>query len=272
MWSSYLMEMSPEEMIVTFRRHGFICSELSDEHSFVLLKRGKPGKTGAALKKFADNLGFSFPQGHLYLTIDIACPDTASRRKNIDELKLWIELYAALDIRAAVLHPGGFSADGKNSAGKRINDARIKSLQELSRFAAGGPVAICLENLIKVHNSSEDLLKIIKDCGSPANIGICLDTGHLNVAKGRPSDFIKNAGKRLKALHIADNLGENDDHILPFGRGTVDWESVMRALRGISYDGLFNFEVPGERKCPLEIRLAKLDYAFALAKAMVMIK
>jgi sugar phosphate isomerase/epimerase len=263
------MEMSPEEMIVTFRGRGFVCTELSDEHSFVLLKRGKPEKTGTALKNFADNLGFSFPQGHLYLRMDIAKPDPAHRRKNIDELKRWIELYAALDIRAAVLHPGGSDMPCDKSEIKRVKDARINSLQELSAFASGSPVSICLENLVKTHNCAEDLLEIIKDCGSPSNIGICLDTGHLNVAKGSQSGFIKKAGKRLKALHIADNLGENDDHMLPFGRGTVDWESVMCALKKIRYDGLFNFEVPGERKCPIEVRMAKLDYALALAKYMV---
>lgn len=111
-----------------------------------------------------------------------------------------------------------------------------------------------------------------KDCDSPANMGICLDTGHLNIAKGNPEDFITDTGKLLKALHIADNLGENDDHMLPFGRGTVDWKSVMRALGKISYGGLFNFEVPGERKCPIEIRIAKLDYALALANSMLMMK
>lgn len=35
------------------------------------------------------------------------------------------------------------------------------------------------------------------------------------------------------------------------------------------YGGLFNFEVPGERNCPLEIGIAKLDFALALAKCML---
>jgi len=235
----------------------------------VLLKRGSPAKTGAALKRFADDLGFSFPQGHLYLQVDIAHPDLARRARNIDDLKRWLELFAALDIRAAVLHPGGPSAPGSAADERRTKEARIKSLQELCAAAQGGPVTICLENLAETHNSAGALLKIIGRCGGPSNLGICLDTGHLNIAKGRPADFIETAGRRLQALHIADNLGEHDDHMLPFGRGTVDWVSVMHALRQFGYGGLFNFEVPGERKCPLEIRIAKLDYALALANCML---
>jgi sugar phosphate isomerase/epimerase len=268
MWSAFLLEMSPEEMTAVFRRHDFVCSELSDEHSAALLKRGNPEKTGAALKKFAGNLGFSFPQGHLFLSIDIALPNESRRRKNIDTLKRWLELYSALGVKAAVLHPGG--AETKSAAEKKRQDeARLKSLRELCAFAKGGPVTICLENLMMNYRRAGDLVKTIKDCGSPSNLGICLDTGHLNVTKGDQTEFIKKAGKLLKALHIADNLGSYDDHLLPFGKGTVDWPAVMSALKKNGYNGLFNFEVPGERRCPPEVREAKLDYALALANAML---
>jgi len=44
-----------------------------------------------------------------------------------------------------------------------------------------------------------------KAVNNPENIGICLDTGHLNVAqKGNQYDFIMQAGNWLKALHIHD--------------------------------------------------------------------
>ena len=47
---------------------------------------------------------------------------------------------------------------------------------------------------------------------------------------------------------------------MPFGRGTVDFIGVVRALKEINYDGLFNLEIPGERHCPLEIRGYKIEY------------
>ena len=74
------------------------------------------------------------------------------------------------------------------------------------------------------------------------------------------SEFIRTAGNHIKALHIADNEGERDQHILPFGRGGVDIASVVTEMKAIGYDGLYNLEIPGERKCPLEIRGFKLDY------------
>ena len=73
-------------------------------------------------------------------------------------------------------------------------------------------------------------------------------------------NLYENQAPKLLALHIADNQGINDDHILPYSRGTVDWNSVFNTLKDISYNGLFNFEVPGETRCPAEGKQAKLDY------------
>ena len=54
------------------------------------------------------------------------------------------------------------------------------------------------------------------------------------------------------------------------GAGTVPWPDILKALRAVEYDGLFNFEVPGEsQNCPLPARLAKLDYAKTLARCMI---
>jgi sugar phosphate isomerase/epimerase len=35
---------------------------------------------------------------------------------------------------------------------------------------------------------------------------------------------------------------------------------VMQALRDIGYEGLFNLEIPGENKAPMELRDAKIAY------------
>jgi sugar phosphate isomerase/epimerase len=89
-----------------------------------------------------------------------------------------------------------------------------------------------------------------------------LDTGHLNLtANPNQAEFIEKAGKHIKALHIADNEGLGvDQHMMPFGRGTVDIVSVIKAMKALNYQGLYNLEIPGERLAPLEIRGYKLEY------------
>ena len=91
-------------------------------------------------------------------------------------------------------------------------------------------------------------------------LGICLDTGHLNLTVKGHRDFILKAGARLKALHIADNDGVTDQHRMPFNYGTVDFYEVVRALREIGYEGIFNLEISGEAWIPHELRDAKLCF------------
>lgn len=64
----------------------------------------------------------------------------------------------------------------------------------------------------------------------------------------------------MTALHIADNEGERDQHMIPFGKGNINFEEVVRTLREIDYEGLFNLEIPGERLAPLPVRGYKLEY------------
>jgi len=250
MWSAFLAEQDTETMVRTFAAKGWHALELSSEHSEALLARGDPQRTGDALRRHAADLGVSFPQGHLSLAADIVGADAAHW---VETLKRWLDLYVALGIRAAVLHPG---------RGDTASDAtRTHSLGALTRHVRGTGLDICLESMPPGYrgHTAEDLLDILRQAGD-TGLGICLDTGHLNLGGGDQAAFIQAAGPRLKALHIADNDRSSDQHLMPFGLGTVDWAAVTNALQALPYAGPFNFEIPGERRCPLGVRLTKLDY------------
>ncbi len=264
MWSSYLYELSPEEMVQTFLQHGWECTELSTEHGWQLLDRGDPVRVGEEFRKFAEDQGFTFPQGHFYLKADIAHPDEKERAEIMDDLKRWCKLFAALDIKAGVLHPGGRGLRAMGVDPERIFECNIEALEKLSGFVKDGPTTICLEN----GGSIDRMLRLVSSV-SGSELGICLDTGHLNMAGGNCADFVRKAGEKLKALHITDSIGERDDHIFPHGAGTINWVEFMDALREVGYEGIFNFEVPRENRCPVGIWLAKLDYARKLAELMV---
>ena len=256
MWTSYLYEYSPEKMVKTFAEKGWMNLELSTEHGEELLERGDPETEGNRLREYAKDLGVTFPQGHLLLQADIVDPD---QDKVIDTLKRWLDLFYAVGIRAAVLHSKGFKSRGMSDEEIRIR--QVSSLRRLTKHIENTDMYICLENLFSgPETSAEGLIDIIEETGE-GNLGICLDTGHLNVVGGNQEEFIRTAKDYLKALHIADNEGKSDQHLMPFGRGTVDWESVFNTLKEVGYNGLYNLEIPGETmRCPLDMRLLKLDY------------
>jgi len=259
-WTNYLHDLSPEETVATFARKGWFALELSDEDGRAMLERGDPAFTGREFRRFAEDHGVSFPQGHLWLWVDVCGEDPAGA---IDGLKRWLDLFAAIGIRVAVLHPGGKAMQEKGRSPEQIIAANIEPLRELCGHAAGAGITICLENLYTYLPRVEHVLSIIDAVGQD-NLAICLDTGHLNIAGGGQSEFIRSARRRLRAIHIADNDGSGDQHLLPFGLGTVDWRATFAALKEVAYDGFLSFEVPGETRCPLPARLAKLDYIRAI--------
>jgi sugar phosphate isomerase/epimerase len=253
-------------MAETFIRHGWKNSELSDEHGWALLQRGSPEKVGRKFKKYADRTGISFPQGHFYLSVNIAWPDKAKREKAKEDMKQWCDLFAALDIKAGVLHPGSSTPGFDESY---LDELRVEMLEYLLDYSKGAPFTICLENLILEHQTVQSILKLIDSTRGGERLGICLDTGHLNMNGGSTAEFIRETGSRLKALHITDSISSYEDHILPFSAGSVDWAETMKALRETGYSGAFNFEVPRENRCPMNIRLAKLEYMKKMADAML---
>lgn len=255
-------------MVDEFAAAGYSVTEFSDEHGAVLLKRaaesGKtPAEVGAELKAYADAKGVSFPQGHLYLSVDLCALDAA------EILIPWLDLYVSLGIKAGVLHPSCKQADLPFE--ERF--ARwVKTLKILCAHLAGTEMSIALEN-VGAAPTADALLAIIDAVGSD-HLGICLDTGHLHLHKidgvtPSQSEFIRRAGDKLIALHIADNDKSGDEHLMPFGGGTVDFRDVMRGLHEIGYTGLFNLEIPGERRAPMAVLRAKLEYLKTVCAVML---
>lgn len=245
-WSSYYVDLSPEDAVLELEKNGVEYSEFSDEHGAVLLERGEPKEVGARFKEFADAHHVKFTQGHLWLRVRL-CMDMEN---TVATLKKWLDMFEAIGIQRAVLHTDRM-VEREDLTVEEVFQENVKALRQLTDYLAGRDMIICLENLGRegLNRNADDLLRFIDAIQSP-NLGICLDTGHLNLTNDPDQGkFIRKAGKHLKALHIADNEGATDQHMIPFGRGTVDFIDVLRALRDVEYDGLFNYEVGGERKC-----------------------
>lgn len=254
-WTAYYIDLGPEEAVLELKKWGIDCAELSDEHGLMLLNRGEPAVVGREFKKFIDDLGFTMTQGHLWLSCKIC-----STKEAVYDLLRWIDLYAAIGVTNAVLHCDGIASEKELTDEERYT-RNIEKLKIVEKHIKenGLDIRVCLENLGGIF-ATVDALNGLLDQLDPDCFGICLDTGHLNLNDKDQVSFIRKAGKRLTALHIADNEGERDQHMMPFGKGNVNFVDVVRALREVDYNGLFNLEIPGERSAPLPIRGYKLKY------------
>ena len=260
-WSSYYVDLKIEDAIGQLVENGIFASELSDEHGRELLERSEDiSETARTFSAFLKEKNFEISQGHLYLSIKI-CSDPSA----LKTLYRWIDFYEMIGIKNMVLHCDNML---DTDLGKRERVERnIEKLKELAAYIKDKEITVCLENLRPhfsedeelIDRNADDLLYIIDRVGSD-RFGICLDTGHLNLTDRDQREFILKAGSRLKAIHIADNEGKIDQHLMPFTCGNVDFCEVVKALRQVNYRGVFNLEIPGERKIPLALRGAKLAY------------
>lgn len=255
-WTSYFYHLSPEDALLQFKSHGFDYCELSDEHSKVLLDRGDATEVGKAFGLFAKETGIQILQGHLFLSARI-CKD-----EDRALLKRQLDLFLAIGVKNAVLHCDALKdMDGNMPPIDVIREKNTKALLDLLDYVKDTDLVICLENLISSYavNSIDGLMYFIENLNSK-NLGICLDTGHLNLKDKDQVAFIRRGGKHIRALHLADNEGQNDQHLMPFGKGNVDFVSVIKEMKKLDYPWLYNLEIPGESNAPLEILGYKLDY------------
>lgn len=256
-WSSYYVDLSPEDALRELKAHGYDYCELSDEHALKLLERGDAREVGRAFGEFARELGIELLQGHLFLRAKICIPEDR------EVLKRQFDLFDAIGVKNAVLHCDSFTRL-ENDPGLEFKfEENYAALKEMCDYIEGTDIVICLENLRppRITTKAEDLLYFVNRLNNK-HIGICLDTGHLNLSENTDQlDFIEKAGKHIKALHIADNDGlGRDQHLMPYGTGVVDFVKVISAMKKLGYEGLYNLEIPGERHAPMEILGYKLDY------------
>lgn len=256
-WTSYCWDLSPEDALLELKKHGFNYCELSCEHAETLLKMGEPKIVGERFGKFAREVGIIPLQGHLsFVGIKICNPEHRIY------IKKQLDLFMAIGIKSAVLHLDPLADENGVKAPVEIaREANVLALRDILEHIKGSDIVVCLENLISspAANSAEGLMYFMETLNSK-NLGICLDTGHLNLRDKDQAAFIRRTGNYLRALHLADNEGETDQHLMPYGKGSVDFETVIRETKAINYQGLYNLEIPGEVNAPLEIRGYKLDY------------
>ena len=260
MWSSFLYGRTFESIIPAMSNAGFDSMDLSTEHLAELTGPADGKKRALQWKQMALDHNIPLLQTHLLLDADLSLQGIAGQ-KQLDILKRELEMTMLMEIPAAVIHAGTRDQDEENAAG---------ILLQLCDFLRGSSTALALENLLEYDTRAEDLKKRIRLAGNHPKLGICLDTGHLHVTGGDPVEFLREGGPLLIALHIADNPGDKDLHMLPLGRGTVPWRPFMLELKSMDYKGIFNFEASGENSSLYpEILDHKLRYAAEVARVLL---
>jgi len=151
------------------------------------------------------------------------------RVEAMDELKRVIDVADDLPYSRLILHMGG----SRETADPRKRDAAFSTLEHLILHAHHAGVAICVENTTSEMGDPGSLRAFVDETrltGLPFNI----DIGHAHLADFPEEERLEKSFSHLRELvssvHLHDNHGEKDEHILPYD-GSIDWPNAIRILK-----------------------------------------
>lgn len=172
-------------------------------------------------------------------------PDRYAAAAGLDLLENRMNLVAELGGSVVVLHPQmEFDAEGRYDAKATFRKDRIRAMEDalpgLVRLVRKTGVRIAFENM-PFESRLQDLLSRFLEATPATAVGVCYDAGHGNMVEGSWA-WLERWKGRLWAVHLHDNRGRKDEHLLPFD-GTVDWPRLMAVLAASAYDGPLTLEL-----------------------------
>ena len=182
-----------------------------------------------------------------------------------------IEATKILGAEICAVHPRSYIIDG---APRETAVNREKSLQEniisfkpLVAECEKWDVLLGIENLMRYPNAhpyfyswiAEDQVELIDKLNSK-NVCAIWDFGHANLVDTDHAERICRVGSRIKGTHVHNNDGIEDNHYPPFlpeptsyfVRRSIDWRSVLAALKSTNYDGYLTLESTFPYEYPIE--------------------
>ena len=146
-----------------------------------------------------------------------------------------IRICAENNISKIVVHP----TDGL--VPPQVTVFGMKNFDGLISTAANYGVKLLFENI-----QLPKFLDVLFDkFGVSESVGFCYDVGHENCFTKGDDRLMKHSGL-LEALHIHDNDGTSDSHMLPFD-GNIDYRPFAEKLKKLGYEGAISLEVFKER-------------------------
>ena len=197
--------------------------------------------TAKQIKKRAQSLnlnivgGGSIPQDKLLLSDNIQ-----EREEAIRYIKHLIDIVSLLESKyysGIITAPSGYFT-GKAPTEREL-EFSASGLKEAAIYAKKYGINLCIEPVNRyesyVINTIDSALELIKNIDEP-NVGLLIDTYHMNIEEKTFKEPILKAGKKIFLVHVNEN-----DRGTP-GEGHINWDEVFCALKEINYDDFVSIE------------------------------
>lgn len=250
-WFGYRISMSERAALIKAAGFGHVMLWWGDEY----LEHDDPKEAHPALFR---NAGLEIASVHLpFAGINNLWLDNADGERMFQYLADCVKGCAEHQLSVAVLHVAS------GSAPPPFSDIGIRRFQALADLAAKFNITLALENLQRLGYLDYVFGRVESDA-----LAFCYDSGHDLLYASAPYLMIDMYGPKLKAVHLHDNEGVFDEHLVP-GQGRVEWPLVKAKLDKY-YTGPYMLECQNwgddiERTGPAEY----LAQAFGAAKRLL---
>jgi sugar phosphate isomerase/epimerase len=169
--------------------------------------------------------------------LSFTSPDQTIRRAAIARIKSHIPLAKRFNALVIIGLIRGITPPGQTHT--QSMQYLAESVQECAEAAVSAGVRLALEPLNRyetdlIHTVDEGL-ELIDQVGSN-NIGLLLDTFHMNIEEAVIEESIRRCGAHIFHFHVADS---NRWHP---GAGHLDFKSILNALLSTGYQGWISGE------------------------------
>lgn len=220
-----------------------VYEDMTDEELYALIH---------PYREYAEKYGLSIGQAHAVDPPFINDPADDARLLHI--IKKTIMICGWLECPYLIIHPAHCEYYAEQITPEEEWEANLKMYGECIPYLKKYNVTACLENMFvqsenKVYSSicqcpyeACRYIDTLNDMAGEKRFAFCLDTGHALMVGMMPDRVIRILGHRLETLHINDNDGMWDKHMVPY-TGILEWEKFYEGLRTINYRGTLNFEL-----------------------------
>ena len=170
---------------------------------------------------------------------DPSAQSEAERRAAVEILRREADFARTLGCTDVVVHP----VSAAETARDGFREAALTtSAEDLAGIGRQTGARFLLENMPPgVFGCDAALLRRVVDRVGGPHLGLVFDSGHAALA-GDPVGAVRTMGPRLWGVHLHDNRGAADDHLIP-GTGSLPFREIARALAEVKYAGTFMIEV-----------------------------
>ena len=172
---------------------------------------------------------------------DIAAVEASQRQASIEAVLRAVDALVTMEGRVLVLHPGATPSSILSGA-DQLELSRA-SIATVTAYCAGKGVLVALENPppYELAGATAEMRALYQHFAPNPTLQACFDTGHAHITPSGVMCII-DIPKDILLVHLSDNAGESDDHLMP-GSGTIAWNEFFNLLRQRDFDACLMLEL-----------------------------